>query len=219
MAIAVERRLDEIFADDLSSDQNNERRTMTIEKDPLNKLHSIILALEWEVSDRHLGDFLSELQRLRRRFKSDRQIGKLVEILYFLGRYIRTYRSDTHPYVFKILIKIYKGLEKLTCGKYTDQEKSIVVTEEIKRYLSLKRFLKTRPTHRNLRLVKKPEPSKPPERPRSNGRVTKTNRAFSDANAAYFKMINKNLSEIKKLLYTELRKLRQELAGTKQAVS
>jgi hypothetical protein len=217
MALAVEIRLDEIFADELSNDRQNARLMMKTEKEPLAKLQSSILAIEWEVSERHLAEYLREVRILRKRYETDRQIQKLLDILYFLGRYIKTYQSDTHPYVFKILTKVFRGLDKIVCGKYSHREKAIVVTEEVKRYLSLKAFLKNQSSRQGLRLVSKTQPARRPQFSAANGPETRAPAGLEDKNAEYFKLINKNLSNIKEMIFKELQKLREELTAQKQA--
>ena len=144
LATGVEERLDEIFADDLRGYNSQITKFQYFETPSLANLKSIIMSLEWEVTDDHLNDLIQEIKRLQRAYIKDDQLQKLLRLLFFLGRYIRVYKSDTHPYVFNSLFRTYNGVIKITSGKYSNHQKANIVNDEIKRYLALKAYLKSK---------------------------------------------------------------------------
>jgi hypothetical protein len=154
---------------------------------------------------------------LSRQSTSNHQVQKLLKILYFLGRYIKIFQSDTHPKVYKILFKVYQGLEKVTSEKYTDDEKSMVVAEEIKRYRSFKVFLKTQPTFIGSKFMKKQKIAKTKMRNKPKGFDLKPSRLLKNPNEEYFKLISKNLFEIKNMFLNEINRMRKEFMVQKTA--
>ena len=65
MAIGVEKRLDEIFADDRQTHNPNIVKFKYAKPPSLASLRNIIKSLEWEVTDNHLNDLMQELLDFR----------------------------------------------------------------------------------------------------------------------------------------------------------
>jgi hypothetical protein len=193
LVMGVEKRLDEIFADDLQIHSPQSAKLKLVKPPSLASLRKIIMSLEWEVTDNHLNDLLKELNRLQRAYIKDDQLQKLLRLLFFLGRYIRVYKSDTHPYVFNSLFRAYNGVIKITSGKYSNHQKTRIVNDEIKRYLSLKAYLKSKNKNISRRSSKqKPYP-------------------YKDASKILSTTLNNDFRELKKFIYLEIKKLRQDL--------
>jgi hypothetical protein len=211
LTMGVEKRLDEIFADDLQSRNSQEDKLKFVKPPSLVGLRNIIMTLEWEVTDDHLKDLMQELSKLQRTYIKDHLLQKLLGLLFYLARYIRVYQSDTHPYIFKMLVRTYNGLAKIASGKYPNHQKTKIVNDEIKRYLSLKSYLK-RKNKKNYRQTvskintlekslsspidafskQKPYPSK-------------------DASKIHYRNLNNDLRELKKFIHLEIKKLREDL--------
>ena len=60
LTLGVEKRLDEIFADDLQVHSPQSAKLKFVKPPSLASLRKIIMSLEWEVTDNHLNDLLKE---------------------------------------------------------------------------------------------------------------------------------------------------------------
>ncbi|HKJ33647.1 MAG: hypothetical protein OET63_12530 [Desulfobacterales bacterium] len=211
LVMGVEKRLDEIFADDLQIHSPQSAKLKLVKPPSLASLRKIIMSLEWEVTDNHLNDLLKELNRLQRAYIKDDQLQKLLRLLFFLGRYIRVYKSDTHPYVFNSLFRAYNGVIKITSGKYSNHQKTRIVNDEIKRYLSLKAYLKSKNkniSRRTLKRVNTLEKSRPSPIDSSSKQKPYP---YKDASKILSTTLNNDFRELKKFIYLEIKKLRQDL--------
>lgn len=92
---------------------------------PVKNLKSIILSLEWEISDAILNRLDAELSGLQELYRNERTILGFLRILRFLERYIRVKQGDSHTESIKLLFSIYDDLERIIL--------SITMAEEIKR--------------------------------------------------------------------------------------
>jgi len=213
LVMGVEKRLDEIFADDLQIHSPQSAKLKLVKPPSLASLRKIIMSLEWEVTDNHLNDLLKELNRLQRAYIKDDQLQKLLRLLFFLGRYIRVYKSDTHPYVFNSLFRAYNGVIKITSGKYSNHQKTRIVNDEIKRYLSLKAYLKSKNkniSRRTLKRVNTLEKSRPSPIDSSSKQKPYP---YKDASKILSTTLNNDFRELKKFIYLEIKKLREDMQG------
>jgi len=211
LTVAVEKRLDEIFAEDMKS-KNLQKAKIKIVKPPsLANLRKIIMSLEWEVTDDHLKDLMQELNRLQKAYNNDHLLQKILKLLVHLGRYIKVYKSDTHPYIFKMLFQAYNGLTKIASGKCSNHQKAQIVNEEIKRYLSLKSYLERKNKNIYRRTVNKVNTLE-------KNRLSPIDsfskqRAYppKDTGKIQYRNLNNDLRELKKFIHLEIKKLREDL--------
>jgi hypothetical protein len=207
----VEKRLDDIFADDLQNQSPPLAKLKFIKPPSLVSLRNIIMSLEWEVTDDHLKDLKQELRRLQRAYIKDYQLQKLFQILLHLALYIKVYKGDTHPYVFKSLFRAYNGLAKIVSGKYSNHQKAKIVDDQIKRYLSLKDYLKRKKkkdyqhTVNKLNTLEKSFLSPIDYVRKEKPFISK------DESEIDYRTINNNFIELGKFISLELRNLRAEL--------
>ncbi len=211
LTMGVEKRLDEIFADDLKSHNPPISKFKYMETPSLANLKSIVMSLEWEVTDDHLNDMMQELNRLQRAYIKDGKLQKLFRLLFHLARYIRVCKSDTHPYIFKMLFRAYNGLATIASGKYSNHENANIVNNEIKRYLSLKAYLKRENKNiyrRSLKKVNTLEKSLlSPIDSFSKERLYQP----KDVSKIHSRTLNNDFKELKKFIYLEIKKLREDL--------
>ena len=79
LTMGVEKRLGEIFADDLKSHNPRISKIKYFETPSLANLKSIIMSLEWEVTDDHLNDLIQEIKRLQRAYIKNEPLQKLFD--------------------------------------------------------------------------------------------------------------------------------------------
>jgi hypothetical protein len=220
LAIGVEKRLDEIFADELKGYDPQIKKVKHLQTRSLANLKNIIMALEWEVSIDYLNDLIQELSRLKRAYNKDSQVQKLLQLLSYLGRYIKVHQDNTHPEVFNMLFQAYNGLIKIASEKYSSHQKAKIVNHLIMRYLSLKSQLKQKNKNvyrnkiNNIKRLK--ESLSPPV-----ASVSKPKKyPFRDSKELHYQNKNSNnrFQELKKFIHLEIEKLRKEIQSIKLSI-
>lgn len=63
----------------------------------LEALHEVLLSLEWEVSERNIRDFESEVRALGQHFASDRHVNAVVQMALGVGKYLRAVGEGATP--------------------------------------------------------------------------------------------------------------------------
>ena len=211
LTMGVEKRLDEIFADDMQSRNPQEEKLKIVKPPSLASLRNIIMSLEWEVTDNHLNDLMQELKRLQRAYIKDPLLQKLLKLLFHLGRYISLYKSDTHPNIFKMLFHAYNGLTKIASKKYSHHQKVKIVNDEIKHYLSLKSYLKRKNKNIYRRAVNKLNTLEKSRLSSIDSLSKQKPYQSKDTGNIRYSTSNNNFMELKKFIYLEIKKLRKDL--------
>jgi hypothetical protein len=201
LTMGVEKRLDEIFSDDLQKNNAKIAKLKYVKPPSLASLRNIIMSLEWEVTEDYLKDLLQELSRLQRAYSKNNQLQKLFRLLFHLGRYIRVYKCDTHPYVFNSLFRAYNGVVKITSGKYSNHQKANIVNDEIKRYLSLKAYLKSKNKNISRRTLNKLNTSEKSRLSSIESFSKEILYQSKDASKTHYRTVNNNFIELKKFIY------------------
>ena len=108
----LDKRLDNIFPE-----SNNYRlnRKYNTSKDiySLIEFKTVLLSLDWEISDYTLSDFLTHIDNLKTLYRNDKIEFKLIQIMESLGRYIKQNRTRTHPKAFNVLYSAFHAIEKI----------------------------------------------------------------------------------------------------------
>ncbi len=211
LATGVEERLDEIFADDLRGYNSQITKFQYFETPSLANLKSIIMSLEWEVTDDHLIDLIQEIKRLQKAYSENDQLKKLLRLIFHLGRYIRIHKSHTHPYIFKMLFRFYNSSSKIASGKYSNHENAKIVNNEIKRYLSLKAYLKRENKSIFRRSLKKANTLEESLLSSIDSLSKQKPFASKDASKNHYRNLNNDFKELKSFIYLEIKKLREDL--------
>ena len=171
------------------------------------------MSLEWEVTADHLNDLIQEIKRLQRVYIKNEPLQKLFRLSFHLGRYIRVHKSDTHPYIFKLLFRVYNSSVKIASGNYSNHENAKIVNDEIKHYLSLRAYLKrenkniSRPSLKKVNTLEKNRLSLIDSFRKEGIYQSK------DVSKIHSRNLNNDLKELKKFIYLEIKKLREELQG------
>lgn len=102
---------------------------------PVKTLKSIILSLEWEISDAILGRLDRELNGLQELYRHERTVLGFLRILRFLERYIQVKQGDSHTESVKLLFSVYDDLERVLLSKAMAEEaKRAVLVVDIGKY-------------------------------------------------------------------------------------
>lgn len=136
----VNERLDNLFGDaGAMADTLIESNTLLLAASPLKNMKSIVLSLDWEITDRTMEIFGEEADRLLKVYEKDKNITTLLKMLGALGRYIRKKTVEAHPSSIKMLHSVYTNLETICLSDdLTPETKKRIVNHEIKKYKELK---------------------------------------------------------------------------------
>jgi hypothetical protein len=211
LTMGVEKKLDEIFADDLKKHNPKISKFQYFEKPSLANLKSAIMSLEWEVTDDNLNDLIHEIRRLQKAYDKEDQLQQLFRLLFHLGRYIKIHKGDTHPYIFKLLFRFYNSSAKITSGKYSNHENTKIVNDEIKHYLSLKSYLKRENKNIFRRSLKKANTLEKNLLSSIDSIDKQKPYPSEDTTKISYKNLDNDLRELKKFIYLEIKKLRLDL--------
>lgn len=134
----IENRLDDFFLGNEGAD--------SADKDslPLEKLKSVVLSIDWEITEGCLSDLINETNALLPQCKEDRLSHTLLRMLKAVGRYIRKHKAQAHPDAIKRVLSVFSSLEKLTGGPAVDEKvKKQIVAKEIAAFKKLKEQIET----------------------------------------------------------------------------
>lgn len=109
------------------------------EESPLSRLKSIILSIDWEITDDILRQFNEELRDLQDIWAGNKINLIYVQALEKISRYIYKEKSSSHPTAIKLLLTFYANLEKIVSEEgMTDREKKNLLRSDIEKFEKLK---------------------------------------------------------------------------------
>ncbi|HHD62958.1 MAG TPA: hypothetical protein ENK96_01040, partial [Desulfobulbaceae bacterium] len=112
------------------------------ECEPLNCLKATILGLEWEVTDKGLEQFNTQIADVREQFMDNKSAQILIQGLQALGGYITDERANAHPEAFSMLHSFYEGIELLLEEeKIDDEERQNILVDRVNRLNNLKAII------------------------------------------------------------------------------
>jgi len=106
---------------------------------PIAKLKTIILSIDWEITDDILQQLSDELQDLK-----DVWAGNKINLIYLqalekIGRYISSEKANSHPNAIKLLLTFYSDLEKIvSSATMSDEEKKKLLLQDVKKFEQFK---------------------------------------------------------------------------------
>ena len=117
------------------------------EESPISRLKSLVLSIDWEITDDVLLEFNEELLDLRDIWAGEKINLVYVQALEKLSKYIYQKKAESHPSAIKLLLTLYHNLEKIiTSESLSENEKKEILLEDVKRFENLKAHLKTSTT-------------------------------------------------------------------------
>ncbi len=110
------------------------------EESPIARLKTIVLSIDWEITDEVLTQFNDELTDLQDIWADDPVKLVYVQALQKIGKYIFQQKSDSHPSAIKLLLTFYYNLEKIVLGTDSSEaEKKEILRSDVKKFEQLKR--------------------------------------------------------------------------------
>lgn len=133
----LDSRLDELFEDD--QPEKPEKK-----EGPLETLKAVVLEMEWEIGDKNLDTFLSELKRVGEQFKQDKVISVYIKMLDTVGRYLKAKKASAHPETVSFLKSLYDSFEVVVNSCMPEAEKKRSAAVQVSAF---KRFKDTIAAH------------------------------------------------------------------------
>jgi pilus assembly protein FimV len=113
------------------------------EESPISRLKSLVLSIDWEITDEILMEFNEELVDLKDIWAGDKINLVYVQALEKLSKYIYQKKAASHPSAIKLLLTLYHNLEKIVLSDdLSEAEKKEILLEDVKRFEDLKSHLK-----------------------------------------------------------------------------
>ncbi len=191
----IDGRLDDLFTED-KIPKKADGESSDIKEYPLKELKAVILSIDWEITDDVMKRLADQVVGLKKRYKADRIVFILLQLLGSIGEYINTSRGKSHPDSFKFLNSLFKKLEKVVLTEgLTESEKKKILSVEVNKYKVLKDKLSSRKD-----VVQKGKHVKSVVKTKSEKTDVLPIEAFADA-----------MDQIRQLIQSEFKALREEL--------
>ena len=114
----------------------------TDDESPISRLKSLILSIDWEITDEILMQFNEELVDLQDIWAGEKINLVYVQALEKISKYIYQKKANSHPSAIKLLLTLYHNLEKIVSSyDLSEEQKKEILLEDVKRFESLKRHI------------------------------------------------------------------------------
>jgi len=196
----VEDRLENLFGDEEPS-ENAQKEAEEVADSPLRELKTIVLSIEWEITDEAMTKFVEQISSLQDTFKEDKIVLVFLQLLGSIGEYIRTNLGKSHPQAFKILNSLFNQLDKVVNSTdLSEDDRKKILSVELRKYKSLKGKL---------------VPEKPQVEEKKKVAVKESEIPTVNEN----KDLRATLEEFKQLVQSEFKALRKELKLLKEEMA
>ena len=203
---------------------NEKAKESAAAEHPLAVLKSMVLSIDWEITDEVLRDFLSQIANLKQAYKDEKIILMFLQLLGSLGEYIKANRSKAHPKTFNVLNSVFSRLEDIVSTEgLTESEKIKILRIEMDKYKQLRSQVskkKAAQVHKGkakpLR-EDKPDESALKKKPMDKGpdrafAIAAEKKRIPDSTAAkQATTLVEAIEELKQYIHSELSALRQEI--------
>ncbi len=191
----VQSRLGDIFKESEETHTNVEEGGEP-QDSPLRGLKTVLLSIEWEITDEAMTILIGELDKLEDKYKDDKNLLLFLRLLATAGKYIKSSKANSHPGAIKMLNSVYKSLEIVLLSKgITEEEKKKILNTHIEEFKKVKEQIALRKVDK----ARKKE-AKAPEATREElARMT------PQEALAYV------LAEVKQVIRDEFKALREEI--------
>lgn len=212
-AIDVEKRLDEIFAEDTRNFKKEKKIDKNLVIHPLYNLKKTVLSMEWEITDELIMKYLEQLNHFKKILIKDKYVSVLIKLQCVLGNFIKTYKGDAHPFAFTMLRTNFISLNKIVSAKNMSREdKQKIIGKEIKRYNKLRMLVKAKKSDSIRRnQIKRSLISKATESEINKSIDKEKYRIHHKELSMYLLITKETLIELKRFIRAELKKLRNEI--------
>jgi hypothetical protein len=224
----VDKSLGDFFGDEAKSEDPLENPQSSDPKEsPFTDLNAIVLSIEWEITDQIMKRLIAETDSLIKIWQDNKIILSLLKLLRSVGKYINSKKANAHPDSIKLLHSIQKVGAS---SNITEADTNKILSVEVSKFKELKQKLlaKTGPPGKigkKVAVKTKPvtdEKITTPVETKTKGAVAQeaaVHEASSTSEVSTLPIHDAVLlaiEELKDLISTEFKKLREELKLTRQ---
>ncbi|MGE0087524.1 MAG: hypothetical protein AB7S75_24205 [Desulfococcaceae bacterium] len=138
-AAGLDSRLDNFFEKEDKPEEKKIIDPKKVENSMIKDLKSVILSLEWEITDQVMQKLGEEIRKLEGKCKDDKIVVAFLQLLGSLGKYIRKKRADAHPDSIRLLNSVYENLETVMLSDdLSEAEKRKMLVTQVGKYKKLK---------------------------------------------------------------------------------
>ncbi len=129
------------------------------DESPIARLKSLVLSIDWEITDDILRQFNEELIDLKDIWADEKIYLVYVQALEKISKYIYQEKADSNPNAIKLLLTFYYNLEKIISSEdMPEEEKKQILLEDVRKFEKLKQQIgKAAKTERNTPAVERAE--------------------------------------------------------------
>lgn len=133
----------------------------TDDESPISRLKSLVLSIDWEITDEVLLQFNEELLDLKGIWAGETIYLVYVQALEKISKYIYQNKADSHPNAIKLLLTFYYNLEKIISSQdLSEGQKKEILLEDVKKFENLKRQIKHIQSSAPTQEYERPQPRK-----------------------------------------------------------
>lgn len=130
------------FNSDFSSGNVDLFDYISDDESPLSRLKTLVLSIDWEITDEVLYQFNEELDNLKELWQEEKVNLVYVQALEKISKYIYKEKSQAHPNAIKLLLTLYTNLEKVVSDEsLSELEKKKILLEDVQRFEHLKKII------------------------------------------------------------------------------
>jgi len=215
ISFAVQERLDDLFEEnDTSASVKETDEDLT--HYPLAELKSLVLSIDWEITEEVLSDFLIQIDNLGILYKNDQIIMKFLKMLRALGKYIRAHQSQAHPNAFSLLDSVFCGLEKIVTQDISNLDKQKFFKAELGKYKELQGLIYESKRIQEEEAKNKSSIIQNQKLSKNNWNINSARNLDQEMLSISRKQLNDAIDEIKKFVGSEINSLKEMLVSNQK---
>jgi pilus assembly protein FimV len=128
------------YDDSLQTDNVDLFDFVSDEESPITRLKTLILSIDWEITDDILRQFNIELLDLKDIWANNKINLVYVQALEKISKYIYKEKANANPNAIKLLLNFYTNLEKIVSTEsMPEEEKKRLIMEDVEKFEKLKK--------------------------------------------------------------------------------
>jgi hypothetical protein len=106
----------------------------------LSALKTILLEIDWQITDQSMQKFDIEINKLERIWSTDKNFLTLLQMMRAIGSYINKNKLDSHPDSIKLLSTVFQHFEKMALSEDLSlEEQQELVAADLEKFTQLKK--------------------------------------------------------------------------------
>ncbi|MFV0438730.1 MAG: hypothetical protein ACK5PS_15235 [Desulfopila sp.] len=112
------------------------------EESVISRLKSLVLSIDWEITDEVLLQFIEEINDLKDIWADEKIQMVYLQALEKIGKYIYQEKADAHPNSIRLLLSMYYNLERIVLADdLTAEDRKKLLLQDVQRFERLKKTL------------------------------------------------------------------------------